>query len=95
VRPLFGVAASGYLHAENRKIPVARLGVVWALIRDVVDTQYLEPARRLRVGSFAGGVNERGERNGLAELAAVEFAAVKSLTRLAMNLSIRESSLCL
>jgi hypothetical protein len=41
----------------------------------VIDAEHLEAARRLRLRGVAGCVDGGGERDGLAEFAAVDLAA--------------------
>ena len=43
----------------------------------MIDADHLEPARGLRLGGIAGGVDGGGERHGLAEFPAVYLAALE------------------
>ena len=65
------------LHAEMVDVEVAHLGVVRAAVGDVIDAEHLQAARRLRLGGIAHRVDAGGERDGLAELAAVDPAALE------------------
>src|SRR5882672_7114604 len=65
------------LHAEMVDVEVAHFGVVRAAVGDMIDTEHLQAARRLRLGGIAHRVDAGGERDGLAELAAVDPAALE------------------
>src|SRR5438093_9483728 len=71
------VLARRALHAEMLDVEVADLGVVGARIGDVIDPEHLEAARRLRLGGIAHRVDAGRERDGFAELTAVDPAALE------------------
>ena len=86
---LFGPAESeiGAAHAlvvvdlrvEDLGVPVARDLVIRARVRDVIDAENLQPARRCGFGGRAASREDRGgERHRLAELTAVYLPALKT-----------------
>src|SRR5262249_10450909 len=78
VRPLAVILAGRVRHADERRVPIARLGVIRAGIREMVDADHLESAAwRLRVG-LARPVDGGGERHRLAELTAADFPTLEA-----------------
>src|SRR5262252_906087 len=70
------------LHVENRRVPIARLGVVRARIGEVVDADDLKPALSLGLRGIARAINRRGERYGFAELATIDPTAIQALDQI-------------
>ncbi len=75
VGALAGVLAGRVLEPEHGRVEVARLGVVRARIGQVIDAEHLEAGAGLGVGGITRRIDRGGERDGLAEFAAVDGAA--------------------
>jgi hypothetical protein len=93
VRALAVVPRRHVLQAEHRGVEFARLGVVRARIRDVIDPDRLEAGAGLGIGDVARRVDGGSERNGLAEFAAVHLAALEGLDQVSDESFHAETSL--
>src|SRR5215471_1745956 len=80
--PLAVIPCGLALHAENRCVPVACLGVIRASIGHVVDADDLETALGLGLRGIARAIDRSGERHGLAEFATIDLAAVQALNQI-------------
>src|SRR5262249_25004607 len=68
------------LHTQHARVEIARLAVVRASIRNMVDGDHLESLRGCRIrGLFTRRVNRRRKRYGLAKLTPVDLAALEIL----------------